>query len=142
MNVKDAFYHGIRQQIRRVLEAMGEERVAMGLTAFDTGASNWGSCFFARAYPEVKLGHKEDPEEQVATLLGMPGNKVPMRIVYKTFDGLSWTISKGALHEFIKSFLDEQRSAAVDASVEALLRSIDYSDVEDKPVNFNLVCTP
>ena len=140
MNVKDAFYHGMREQITRVLTALGEDRVSMGLTAFETGSSSWGSCFFARAYPEYSLGRGQDPEYQVADLLGMPGNRVPMRIVYKTFDGLSTYMTKPEMQKFIASFLDEQRPAEVNAAIDELLAKVDYTGVEDKPVDFTEVC--
>lgn len=140
-NVKDLFYHGVRQQIGRVLTAMGEERVRLGLRAFDEGASNWSRCFFAMAYPEHRLGAKGDPEDQVAELLGMPGNRVPMRIVYRTFDGLSTSITRPQMRKFIESFLvaEQEREASSDA-VMALLRSVDYSDVDSMPADLVTAC--
>lgn len=141
MNVKDAFYHGVRQQITRVLKAMGEDRIEKGLTAFQDGASHWGACFFARAYPEVRLGSKGDPEEQVAALLGMPGNKVPMRIVYRTFDGVSLEMTKSGLKKFIEDFLDEQRPAEVTEAINDLLSKVNYQGAAETAIDFNEVCS-
>ena len=133
--VKDLFYHGVRHQITRVLKAMGEDRISQGLTAFENGSSTWSACFFARAYPEVNLV-MGNPEERIAELLGMPGNKVPMRIVYHTFDGVGFVMSKKGMHEFISSFLDEQRSPAVNAAIDDVLKGVKFEGAEEKPIDF------
>ena len=130
-DVKDLFYHGVRHQIKRVLDAMGEDRISLGLNAFENGASTWSACFFAQAFPEVNL-QMGDPEAKIADLLGMPGNKVPMRIVYRTFDGAGVSMTKKGLVAFIQDFLDEKR----DPAVEAILKGIDYAGAEDKGVDF------
>jgi len=111
-DVRDLFYHGMRQQIRRVLDAMGPERIDMGLTAFETGMSSWSACFFARAFPEVNL-NSVDPERKIAQLLGMGDNRVPMRIVYHTFDGASHFMTKQQLRKFIEDIRDESRPSEV-----------------------------
>lgn len=112
MDVRDIFYHGMRSQIRRVLDAMGPERIDKGLTAFEDGASNWGQCFFARAYPELRLmGYQ--PELQISQALGMGDNRVPMRIVYHTFDGASHFMTKQQLRNFIEAIRDESRPSEV-----------------------------
>jgi hypothetical protein len=133
MDVKDAFYHGARDQITRVLKAMGDDRISQGLTAFENGASTWSACFFARAYPEVNLSIS-DPEMRIAELLGMPGNKVPMRIVYRTFDGAGMT--KRGMLEFIRGFLDEQRPKEMQDAIEKVMSGISYEGAYDKPINF------
>lgn len=134
-NVKDLMYHGVREQITRVLKAMGEDRISLGMTAFENGASSWSACFFARAYPEVNL-HFQDPEAKIADLLGMPGNKVPMRIVYRTFDGAGISMTKDGMLKFIRAFLDDQRPAEMQAAMDDVLKGINYAGAEDKPVNF------
>lgn len=134
-DVKDLFYHGVRHQITRVLKAMGEDRISLGLTAFENGASTWSACFFARAYPEVNLTWA-DPEAKIAELLGMPGNKVPMRIVYRTFDGVGITMTKDAMLQFIRAFLDEGRDEKVQAGIDELLAGVKFEGAEDKPVDF------
>lgn len=139
-DVKDLFYHGVRHQIGRVLNAMGEDRVRMGLTAFDDGAKNWSACFFARAYPELLLHSCGDPELAVSKKLGMGDNKVPMRIVYRTFDGLSSSISREQMQAFMQSFLERQTMAEVEPEVLELLRSIDYSNVETDEVVYGNAC--
>lgn len=134
-NVKDLFYHGVREQITRVLKAMGEDRISLGLTAFENGASTWSACFFARAYPEVNLT-MHDPEAKIADLLGMPGNKVPMRIVYRTFDGAGISMTKDGMLQFIRGFLDEQRPAAVQDAIDSVLKGVNYAGAEDKAIDF------
>lgn len=111
-DVRDLFYHGMRQQIRRVLDALGPERIDKGLTAFETGASNWSACFFARAFPEINLNHG-NAELRVAQALGMGDNRVPMRIVYHTFDGASHFMTKQQLRDFIENIRDESRPSEV-----------------------------
>lgn len=135
-DVRDLFYHGVRHQITRVLKAMGEDRISQGLTAFENGASTWSACFFARAYPEVNL-NMGDPELKIAELLGMPGNKVPMRIVYRTFDGVGTVMTRKAMHEFIRSFLDEQRDPSQQKAIDDLLSGVKYEGAEEKPIDFN-----
>jgi len=132
--MKDLIFHGVRQQISRVLTAMGEKRVLDGISAFEDGASNWSACFFARAYPEINL-HR-DPENQIAELLGMGQNKVPMRIVYRTFDGMNITMKKPELLSFCRGFLDKQRDPGVEAAINAVLSGIDYKGAEDAPIDF------
>ena len=136
-NVKDLFYHGARQQIRRVFEAMGEDRISQGVTAFETGASNWTACFFARAYPEVNL-NIGDPELKIAQLLGMGTNKVPMRIVYHTFDSNSIVMTRQGLLDMIHGFLDEKRSPDVQNAIDDLLKNTNYEGAEDKPIDFSV----
>jgi hypothetical protein len=133
---KDLFYHGVRQQITRVLKAMGEDRISQGLTAFESGASTWSACFFARAYPDVNL-NMGDPEAKIAELLGMPGNKVPMRIVYYTFDGIGFVMTKKGMQEFIRGFLDEQRDPKVQAGIDDLLKGLSFKGAEEKAIDFN-----
>lgn len=132
-DVRDLFYHGMRQQIKRVLDAMGEERIDNGLTAFEDGGSNWSACFFARAFPELNL-NSFNPEAQIARALGMGDNKVPMRIVYHTFDGASHYMTKDQLKQFIVDVRDEKRPS----EVMQLLRSINVNESQlDKPVEFS-----
>jgi hypothetical protein len=135
--MKDLIYHGVRSQIKRVLEAMGEERILNGITAFETGASNWSACFFARAYPEVRLTIG-NPEERIAELLGMPGNKVPMRIVYRTFDGINITMTRQGLLDFCRGFLDEKRDPDVQKAIDSVLNSVNYEGAEEKPIDFTV----
>lgn len=139
MDVRDAFYHGIREQVRRVLGLLGEERTDKGLTAFEDGASNWSHCFFARALAPERLHDEYD----VARILGLttenvdrPLNLVPVRIVYRTFDGCSTMITKKELEQFIVSVRDESRPD----EVMKLLKSIDFKDVETTPVRMAEVC--
>jgi hypothetical protein len=136
-DVKDLFYHGTRQQIKRVLEAMGEERILNGITAFETGASNWSACFFARAYPEVNL-NIGDPELKIAGMLGMGTNKVPMRIVYRTFDSMSIVMTRKGLLDMIRGFLDEQRDPDVQSAITDLLKNTSYAGAEEKPIDFTV----
>jgi hypothetical protein len=132
MDIRDAFYHGIHQQIRRVITLLGPERTDKGLSAFEDGASNWSQCFFARALAPETLSNEED----VARILGLyqhngAGSKgqrrynvVPVRIVYQTFDGLSTMMTKEMLYKFISDIRDESRPS----EVMNLLKSINYDE--------------
>jgi hypothetical protein len=128
VNVNDAFKLGIEVQVRRVLKAMGEERILNGITAFETGASNWASCFFARAYPEERFYGSKQAEFRIAGLLGMGTNRVPMRIVYTLFDGIGElkTLGKNDLLKLIRGFLDEQRDPAMQNAIDNLLKAVDF----------------
>lgn len=137
-NVNDLFYHGICHQVRRVVQALGEERTDKGLTAFEDGHSNWSDCFFARALKdEVDLNI--EGELGVAKALGFKSqstesgyNLIPVRIVYRTFDGNSSCITRDQMKQLITDIRDETRPD----EVMKLLRSINYKDVETTPVSF------
>lgn len=142
-DVRDLFYHGVRQQVRRVLEAMGPERVEQGLTAFETGHSSWSQCFFARAYPELQLHSKHPdrfgntgPEWKIAAALDMGTNRVPMRIVYSLFDGFGGqhTMTKDDLRKYIRGFLDEIRDPEVDKAINALIDSTNLTTAHEQEV--------
>lgn len=128
MNVKDAFYHGIREQIRRVINILGPERTDKGLSAFEDGASNWSQCFFARAVAPEVLRHEHD----VCRILGILNNEgkpnvVPVRIVYQTFDGMSSMMTKAQLYQFISDIRDQHRPDAV----MNLLKTINYDEKKE-----------
>ena len=133
------YYQGIQQQIRRVLTLLGEERTDKGLTAFEDGASNWSSCFFARAL----LPQRIHSELDVCRALNLTStntksgyNVIPVRIVYYTFDGCSSMMTKGELADFITAVRDESRPD----EVMELLRSINYADLESRPVSMEARC--
>lgn len=134
-DVRDLFYHGIRHNIRRVLVALGPERVDKGLTAFEDGASNWSECFFARALkPEHDLTRGE-PERVICEALGLLStdgrpNRVPVRLVWQTFDSISTLITRDEMRKFIEDVRDEMRPAEV---IE-LLRQVNYEGVEERPI--------
>jgi hypothetical protein len=137
VNVNDAFYHGIRHQIRRVLEKLGDERIDAGMTAFEDGASNWSQCWFARALAPERLRDETD----VARILGFKNgsggwNLVPVRIIYRTFDGCSTLLTRDELAKLITDIRDESRPS----EVMQLLRSINYTNVETTPVQMEPSC--
>jgi hypothetical protein len=140
MDVSLAFYHGIREQVRRVVLALGPERTDLGLSAFEDGHSSWSDCFFARALPDVNLNR--EGEDGVARALKLFGktpsglNLIPVRIVYHTFDNLSTVITKDQMKKLISDIRDESR----DPELMALIRSIDYTGVEERPIHFELAC--
>ena len=129
MNLNDAYYHGIRQQIRRVLNILGDERIDKGLTAFENGDSTWSQCFFARALAPERI-YDEDDVCRILGLMHPAGypNRVPVRIVYRTFDGCSSLMTHEQLQKFIEDVRDESRPEVI-----SLLRSINYSSVESTP---------
>ncbi len=139
MNVQDLFYHGIRNNIRRVVVALGEERTDKGLTAFEDGSHDWGNCFFARAFKgEFSLTQTWDPETKICNAIGLLSadgqpNKVPVRLVWRTFDGASPLIKAAEMKQLIIDIRDETRPA----EVMHLLRSLKLTDAvadTDKPV--------
>lgn len=133
MNAKDVFYHGIRDQIRRVLSTMGNEKVEMGLTAFETGGSNWGSCFFARAYPELRL-HNGDAEGKLMRALALT-TALPIRTVYCTFDSFSTWITKAELKKFIEDVLKPGNAVAL-----TTLKTIEFAGSESKELTSEVFC--
>ncbi len=144
MDVQTAFYHGIRQNIRRVLVALGPERIEKGLTAFEDGASNWSDCFFARAFEgEADLSrtpskygklpfarHHAMPTLYICDLLGDEkfDLRVAVAMVWHTFDQQSLFIDRKSLRKFIEDVLDESRPS----EVMELLRQVNYTDVESR----------
>lgn len=143
MDVRDAFYHGIRHQVRRVLTALGPERIEKGLTAFDDGASNWSQCFFARAFAGELSMHISayglvpskpyisTPEWNIMNKLGLPSH-VPVRIVWNLFDQFdTWRntstqlMDRATFRKFIEDVLDESRPEVVE-----LLRSLNQVNLE------------
>lgn len=152
-DLAEAYYDGLRHQIARVMSALGPERVEKGLTAFENGASNWSHCFFARALaPEVRLHGEED----VARALNFTSphsknglNLVPVRIVYRTFDGCSQWMTKDELRQLIRDIqcetkpLDEIADTLKGANewlknaqqnVNGALKKINFMGVEGTPV--------
>ena len=77
-----------------------------------------------------------DPEAKIAELLGMPGNKVPMRIVYRTFDSVGTVMTKSAMLQFMRGFLDEQRDPQIQAGIDDLLSQVKYEGAEEKAIDF------
>lgn len=138
MDVANIFYHGICEQVRRVLNILGEERTDMGLTAFEDGASNWSHCFFARALAPQRLGGEYDVAKALDLWNGDKTrlNVVPVRIVYRTFDGASSMMTKEQLKALIVQIRDESR----EPGLMEFLRTIDYTDVETKPAVIGPVC--
>lgn len=138
-NINDLYYHGIAHQVRRVIKALGEERTDKGLTAFEDGHSNWSDCFFARALKDdVNLNH--EGEIGVAKFLGFTSpstksgyNLIPVRIVYRAFDGNSSVLTKQQMRDLITNIRDETRPD----EVMQLLRSINFEQAEETPVEFS-----
>ena len=111
--------------------------------AFKDGASNWGACFFARAYPELNL-QVGQPEFMIADALGMGTNRVPMRIVYSLFDGLGKgrTMSKAELQSYIRAFLDDVQDPEMLRAINSLIdetRCGEYA-LNNKAVEFEQAC--
>jgi hypothetical protein len=110
-DISQIFYSGIREQVKRVVGLLGEERTEKGLKAFTNGSSTWSHCFFAQALaPEHEL-HSENDVARILGLVNADGrlNLVPVRIVYHTFDRMSSMISKQQLAQLIRDLLDEYR---------------------------------
>jgi hypothetical protein len=131
MKLQDAIYHGIHDQIRRVLNIMGDERIDRGLSAFEDGASNWRECFFARAYSDYNL--ERDAEKRLMKAMGL-NTPIPIRIVYQAFDGANSWMSKAALYKFISDIRDESRPN----EVLNVLKGMDFSTVESVSLDTQL----
>lgn len=137
-DINDLFYHGIRESMRLVLNAMGEERLDKGLTAFEDGSHDWSNCFFARAFKGELNLHSSDPEGDIARVLKlyrpvsdppMQPNRLPIRTIWHTFDNASTLITAAELRQFITDVRDEKRPD----DVMRLLRSLRPEDV-DRPI--------
>lgn len=134
MNIQDIFYHGIRDQVRRVLGAMTDQEIDRGLSAFETGASSWSHCFFARALPQLALDHGDAERKLVKHL--QCGTVIPVRIVYCTFDGSGVTMKKDELRDFIKSIRQGNDDCLT------VLKSINYEGAADKEITVGAACEP
>lgn len=133
MNVQDIYYHGVRDQIRRVLGRMTEEQLDKGMTAFENGGSNWSHCFFARAFGGLASG---DAEQKLMKHLDLD-TPIPIRIVYCTFDGMGRTMNRKQLRQFIEDVRDESRPE----EVLTLIRGVNYAGAEDRQVHeANISC--
>lgn len=133
MNVQDIYYHGVRDQIRRVLGRMTEEQLDKGMTAFENGGSNWSHCFFARAFGGLASG---DAEQKLMKHLDLD-TPIPIRIVYCTFDGMGRTMNRKQLRQFIEDVRDEQRPQ----EVIDVLRSIGHNEADyQQPITASVSC--
>ncbi len=143
------------QQIRRCLQAMTDQQINQGLTAFEDGESCWSSCFWARVFPDTNLYNLEHGytnkagkrqrlhyaiEWWIADQLGLPSH-VPVRIVYNLFDGCSKTMTPQQLADFIRrARLEGDHSA----EVLDLLRSLPDLDKEttwNDPIRSDASCS-
>jgi hypothetical protein len=140
-DVQDLFYHGVRQQIRRVLSAMTDDEIDRGLDAFTNGASNWSECFFAQALEMNKhnwsaeaasiprSGRANAPERWIADRLNLTSH-IPVRIVYNLFDSMPFgRMTKEQLRDFISDVREERRPA----EVLALLKEVGQEALEYEP---------
>lgn len=136
-DVRDLIYHGVREQVRTVLVALGPERIEKGLTAFEDGASNWADCFFARAVGNECNLQRGDPEQTLQRLLGLPSH-MPIRITYNLFDehakmrgmqGIS--LSKKELRQFIRAFVDKPQDAAMEVAINQLIASTQSHEMKE-----------
>lgn len=143
-DMRDVIYHGIRQQIRRVLEKMTDEEIDRGIDAFETGQKNWSHCFFARALEMDKALAPArwaawrfngvwytDPVQWIMVRLGID-SPVPIKLVYQTFDGKSTQITTAEMRQFITDLRDDRRPN----EVMALLRGVNY----DAPYEVSTTC--
>lgn len=156
-DVRDVFYEGIRQQVKRVVNLLGPERTEKGLEAFENGSSTWSHCFFAQALAPQRLHSELD----VCEALGLTSettksgyNIVPVRIVYYTFDQVSSMITKNQLRDMMRDMIEEddavktldKSTASLDKAKEWLakkasqlniLKKIDYTGVAEKPISLD-----
>lgn len=158
-DLSQIFYEGIREQVKRVVGLLGEERTEKGLNAFVNGASTWSHCFFAQALaPQVVL-HDERDVARALDLRREDGslNLVPVRIVYHTFDRASSMITKEQLSTMMKDLLAEYRGDKQEIELPAtsdtvktaaqqlakgkslldVIKKIDYTGVSSKKLNFD-----
>lgn len=158
MDLSEVFYHGIREQVKRVVGLLGEERTEAGLTAFVDGASSWSHCFFARALAPERLSNELD----VARILGLQRedgtyNLVPVRLVYRTFDSASTMITRDQLRTMLRDMIDEDAQEKIEVpdvggtlagankwlekasgqDLMSMLKKISFNGVEKTPVKFD-----
>lgn len=134
MNIQDIQYHGVREQVSRVLKLMTNDEIDAGLTAFEDGASSWSACFFARALPALHLDAGQ-PEQKLMDHFNFR-TVIPIRMVYCTFDGAGAQMTAQALRQFIEAVRDDRRPAEVNE----ILRQIDFAGVEDRPIKHEVQC--
>lgn len=127
MNIQDIFSQSRTQMVRLVVNSLGPVRVAKGLTAFEDGKSNWGQCFFGRAFKDEAILHSYDAEETIMEITGIK-TRVPIRFVWTAFDGLKATgLNRDQLKDLINNIVREENLKAVDD----LLDSIDFDPTKE-----------
>jgi len=144
VNVNDAFFHGIAQQIRNVLAAMTEDEIDAGIDAFETGSSDWNNCFFARALAGRKEFQEHRGELGVAMALNLRSpytahgyNLVPVRTVYHAFDSVSTFLTRKEVLRLITDIRDQSRPI----EVLNVLKQINFAGVAEKEIPENAFCT-
>ncbi len=133
MNINDLVYHAVRQQVRRVLTAMSNDQIELGLTAFEDGGSNWSECFFARALPELNLAcclTDFRATQMIANRLNI-GSNVPVRIVWTLFDGVGEQDSASMTKAQLRSFIEAVREDRRPDEVRALLASLTPTQMQE-----------
>jgi hypothetical protein len=144
VNVNDAFFHGIAQQIRNVLAAMTEDEIDAGIDAFETGSSDWNNCFFARALAGRKEFQQNRGELGVAMALDLRSpytshgyNLGPVRTVYHAFDSVSTFLTRKEVLRLITDIRDQSRPI----EVLNVLKQINFAGVAEKEIPENAFCT-
>lgn len=128
MQFTDAYYHGVLHQVKRVLSAMTDEQIDKGLTAFEDGSSDWGNCFFARAFDQGYNNSRQQPEVWLSEKMGFGKNRIPVRLVYTLFDGVGKQMfTKAMLYKLISDIRDQRRPD----EILTLLKGIDFTKAED-----------
>lgn len=156
-DLSQVFYAGIREQVKRVVGLLGEERTEKGLNAFVKGSSTWSHCFFAQALAPQHTLHNENDVARILGLVNADGrlNLVPVRIVYHTFDKMSSMITKQQLADMMRELLAEykrettelpettqtiaeakERLSAPTSNLMDLIKKIDYTGVSKKKLQF------
>lgn len=141
MKLSHIFDEAKYQHIRRVLKALGPERIDKALTAFDDGKSNWSQCFFARAVQgEVDLNKASwktipadiskrgiiGPEYELMKLLGL-SDAVSIRFVWQSFDSAHATgMTRKKLKSMIEEILAVESAKDISKEMEQFLNEVNF----------------
>lgn len=147
MDIQDVFKEARYHHVRKVLQALGPDRVAKAMTAFENGASSWSECFFARALKDevdltnyitlpldIQKRRISNPEYQIMQALGIE-TVVPIRLVWHAFD--SHGMTRKQLQAMIDEILDDQPSK----ETLDFINSIDFDQYETKELTCGVPVT-
>ena len=128
MDLKTVMYHGRIQLLRTMVDALGQNRLAKGLTAFDDGESTWSECFFARAFEGEMNLRSRTAENQIKSKLGMK-SIVPIRFTWQAFDSARSTgIDRKELQRLLREIMVTKDLESLNLELNPLVNVPSYDE--------------
>lgn len=110
-----------------MITALGPIRMEKGLTAFEDGRSNWGECFFARAF-EDEVSLFEHPEQTIMEATGIK-TRVPIRFTWRSFDSAKETgINRKQLEHLMREIMKQDHQDAADKFLKDFITSVQFDE--------------